>query len=266
MAGVDRWRKRGRSCAAARGSRGQVGQVVRVEGPPVVEHDGVLHHVAQLAHVARPPVRGQQLARRRRELRRLASELPGEATGEELREEEQLGRPLAQRRHLEGEGADAVVEILAKAPLGHRASKLAVRGAEDADVDGDLRRAAEAGDGPRLEHAQQLGLQVQRHLADLVEEQGAAVRRLEVPGAPALGSGEGAALVAIELALEQVLRRARRSSGERRARRRARSTCARARRRPPSPRRSRRSPGRWTSPPPAGAPRRRASPSRSRRR
>ena len=39
--------------------------------------------------------------------------------------------------------------------------------------------AAHPPDGPRLERAEQLGLELERQLADLVEEQRAAVRQLE---------------------------------------------------------------------------------------
>ena len=57
-----------------------------------------------------------------------------------------------------------------------------------------------------LEHAQQLHLQRQRQLADLVEEERAAVGRLEETRLVADGAGEGALHVAEELGLEQVLR------------------------------------------------------------
>src|SRR5690606_38966876 len=51
---------------------------------------------------------------------------------------------------------------------------------------------------------QELRLQIDPELADLVEEDGAAAGRLEGADAPLLGAGEGAALVAEELALDQV--------------------------------------------------------------
>ena len=54
-----------------------------------------------------------------------------------------------------------------------------------------------------LDRGEQLGLQVQRHIADLVEEQGAARRRLEAADAVFLGVGEGALAVAEQLAFEQ---------------------------------------------------------------
>src|SRR5207244_7919542 len=70
-------------------------------------------------------------------------------------------------------------------------------------LDLDLLRRADALDLAVLEHAQQLHLYAERQLADLVQEDGAAVRRLEEALAVAVGAGEGAAHVPEELALEQ---------------------------------------------------------------
>ncbi len=56
-----------------------------------------------------------------------------------------------------------------------------------------------------MQHPQQLGLQVKRHLADFVQEQGAAFGLLEQALVRAQGAGEGALLVTKELALNQLL-------------------------------------------------------------
>jgi hypothetical protein len=55
-----------------------------------------------------------------------------------------------------------------------------------------------------LERAQQLHLHLDRDLADLVEEERALVGELEAPGLAADRAGEGALLVAEELALDEV--------------------------------------------------------------
>ena len=60
-----------------------------------------------------------------------------------------------------------------------------------------------------LQHAQQLGLERRRDLADLVEEQRAAVGQLEAALAGVDGAGEGALLVAEQLGLQQRLRQRR---------------------------------------------------------
>ena len=75
-----------------------------------------------------------------------------------------------------------------------------------------------------LQDPQQLGLQFQRQIADLVEEQRPAVRQLE-PALPRRdGAGERAALVAEQLAFDQ-RRRQRRAvdADQRRCRRGLRS-------------------------------------------
>jgi uncharacterized protein YoaH (UPF0181 family) len=70
--------------------------------------------------------------------------------------------------------------------------------------------AAHAVELPVRQHAQQPRLQVERHVADLVEEERAAVGLLEAAAAHGLRAGEGAALVAEQLRLQQVLRDGRR--------------------------------------------------------
>ena len=66
--------------------------------------------------------------------------------------------------------------------------------------------AAEALEVLLLQHAQHLALCQRRHVADFVEEQRAAVALLELADAAAVGPGEGALLVAEQLALQQGLR------------------------------------------------------------
>jgi hypothetical protein len=71
---------------------------------------------------------------------------------------------------------------------------------------GNLAVVADPAHGPLLQHPQELGLQARRHVADLVEEQGAAVGGQHQTLAIGPGVGEGAAHVAEKLALEQRLR------------------------------------------------------------
>ena len=66
--------------------------------------------------------------------------------------------------------------------------------------------AADALELAVLEHAQQLRLQVDVELADLVEEDGAAVRLLEAAVMLSDGAGERALLVAEQRRLDQLLR------------------------------------------------------------
>ncbi|OKO20268.1 hypothetical protein AM484_002319 [Pseudomonas aeruginosa] len=114
--------------------------------------------------------------------------------------------PLAQRRHLDGEYVEAVVEVFAEsAVLDHLLEVLVGRG-DDPHVDVLRLVAADPFEGALLQHAQQLDLHRQRHVADLVEEQGAAVGQLEASGTTGDGTGEGALLVAEQFAFQQFRR------------------------------------------------------------
>ena len=65
-----------------------------------------------------------------------------------------------------------------------------------------------------LEDAKYLGLQRQRHVADLVEEQRAAVALLEFADMTAVGSGERTFFMTEQFALQQVLRNGGAVEGE----------------------------------------------------
>ena len=86
----------------------------------------------------------------------------------------------------------------------HGGVEVAIGGRQEADIDLDGLVAADAEDLAVFEHAQQLGLEVERHIADLVEKEGAAVGVLETPLAQAVGAGERSGLVTEELIIEQV--------------------------------------------------------------
>ena len=81
-----------------------------------------------------------------------------------------------------------------------------MRGGDDAHIAFVLQRAAHALENAFLQHAQQLHLHRQAHVADLVEEQRAALGQLEPALARRDGAGEGALLVAKQLAFQQVRR------------------------------------------------------------
>ena len=72
---------------------------------------------------------------------------------------------------------EAVVEVLAEAPGADLLFEDAVGRGDDADVDLLRLAVADAEDDALLQRAQELHLQVQRQLADLVEEERALVGR-----------------------------------------------------------------------------------------
>jgi hypothetical protein len=74
---------------------------------------------------------------------------------------------------------DSIVEILAKPLVLDHLFELAVRRGDEADVDRHLALGADRPDLALLNRAQELGLERQRHLADLVEKQRSTARLLE---------------------------------------------------------------------------------------
>src|ERR1043165_9944784 len=73
-------------------------------------------------------------------------------------------------------------------------------------VGADRLVAADALECLLLEYSQHLGLSGWRHVANLIEEESAAVTLLELSDAAAVGAGEGALFVPEQLAFQQVLR------------------------------------------------------------
>ena len=96
-------------------------------------------------------------------------------------------------------------QVLAEPPRGDFGLQVAIAGGDQTDVDLDRPAAADAIDLALLDRAQQLGLQARVHLADLVEQQRAAARLLELADPPRARPGEGALLVTEQLGLQEVL-------------------------------------------------------------
>ncbi len=101
---------------------------------------------------------------------------------------------------------EAEIEIFAEIAGARLGFEVAVGGRDQADIDLDRLRAADAIDLAFLNRAQQFRLEARMHLADFVEQQGAAMRFLEFADAAGDGAGERAFLVAEQFAFEQIFR------------------------------------------------------------
>ena len=125
---------------------------------------------------------------------------------------------LAERRERDRDDAEAVEEILAEASLGDEPRQVGVRGRDDAHV-GVLRLdRAHGQELALLQDAQELRLGLDRHRADLVEEDRALVGGLEQALLVGDRAGERAAHVAEEVRLEEVGRERAGVNGDERAR------------------------------------------------
>ena len=179
-----------------------VGQVVQLDALGPAHRTRVVDDVAQLTQVARPAVpvqQGQHLGRHGRGL--LAGR---EALGQQALDQPVEVGPFAQRRQLHMGAIQPVVEVVAEAALAHQLVELAMGGSDHPQVD---RHRSRGPDGQHLalgQHPQQPGLQGPRHVADLVEEEGAAVRLLDQPALALVeGTREAPRQVAEQFAFDQ---------------------------------------------------------------
>ncbi len=128
-------------------------------------------------------------------------------------------RARAQRRQLDANDVEAVIEVFAEHAARDAILQVLVSGGDHAHIHANRRLTADAIELAFREHAEQSGLQRRRHVADFVEEQRAAVRLLEAAAPLRIRAGERALLVAEQLGLEKIRRNRRRIQRNERLRR-----------------------------------------------
>src|SRR3569623_1103245 len=171
----------------------------------LVAHDHEpLDDIAQLAHVARPLVLLEPLEHGI--IDRLVTEavLVAALAHEALDEQRDVIRALLEIGRADRHDVQAEVEVLAERPFLDHLLEVAVRRGDDAAIRPQALLAADARELAGLQHAQHLRLRRQCHVADLVEEARAAGGNLEQAALLRDGAGERAALVAEQLALDQL--------------------------------------------------------------
>ncbi len=187
-------------------------QVTRQDGVTLGEDDGALDAVLQLADVSRPAIRDQGcssaagdsvsgvffMSRQKRSMKKRASS--GMSPGRSRSGGTVIGKTDRRKKRSSRNRRAATA---ARSPL--------VRRRDQPHVDLYRRRSADALEAPFLESAEDLGLQRERQVANLVEEERAAMRHLELARLARDGAGEGALFVAEELGFEQRLRESPRS-------------------------------------------------------
>src|SRR5271166_5597730 len=99
-----------------------------------------------------------------------------------LRERQNIFAAFAQRRDAQGDDVEAVVKILAKVMGGDFGLEVAVGRGDYSRIDVNRAFAADALEILILQKPQKLGLESRSQVGNLVEENGAAVGRLESAG------------------------------------------------------------------------------------
>jgi hypothetical protein len=167
----------------------------------IAEQGGALDDIRQLADIAGPGVREQTGLGRCVEPQGGQAILGTGARQEVLGEQQDVAATGAQRRQVDGEHGQPVVEVGPEAPGGDGGAEVDVRGADQPDIGGLGTRAAQGADGPFLDGGEELGLRGVGEQGHLVEEEHAAVGGLEEAALGAAGIGERTLLEAEQLGL-----------------------------------------------------------------
>src|SRR5204862_7272097 len=123
----------------------------------------------------------------------------GVALDEVIGQERNLDGALAKRRDDDEDDVETVVEVFPESALDQRLLEVLVGRRQDPNVHAQGRFPADARELAVLEDVEELGLQRGMKVADLVEEDGSAVSRLELADLELVGAGERAALVTEQL-------------------------------------------------------------------
>ena len=141
--------------------------------------------------------------RRRQRFHVLLVTLP-ELVEEVVAQQRNILGALAQRRHTQRNGVDPEVQIFPQPAFTQRGIQVDIGRADEAEVDVHDAIAANRPVLALLQNAQELGLEIRRHLADLVEQQRAPLGHLEEAFLVQRRARERALLVAEELRLDQI--------------------------------------------------------------
>ena len=179
-------------------------QVLRQNHVTAAQQARPLNRVTQLTNITWPAVGEQTLNCLRRKPHWSAGEFDGEPAGKR----KDVVLSLGERRHNQFNDIDAVVEIITKAAFEHLLAQIAVGSRYQPGIDLERRITADRRDLARFERPEQLGLQMERQLADFIKEECAAICCSKVPFPNLAGPCEGPLGVTEQLAFNKRLRQA----------------------------------------------------------
>ena len=126
-----------------------------------------------------------------------------------LHQQRNVFPPLPQRRHSNRKHVQPVVQIAAKLLLAHLIHQFAIGRRNQTKIHFQRLNSAQPLEFRILQNPQQFRLQLQRDLSYLIQEERALVRQFEPANLPAHRPGEGAFLIAKQLAFQQARRNRR---------------------------------------------------------
>src|SRR5206468_2545138 len=119
------------------------------------ENHRALQNVLQLAHVSRPRIALQPLHRFATDVLDAPADPHGELGDEELCQQRNITRALAQRGKMQREHVQSIVEILTERSLAYALEQIAIGRGDDANVGFDRRVSTDALKLALLKHAKE---------------------------------------------------------------------------------------------------------------
>jgi len=194
--------------AGARNCARRIGQareahVIDRHDPTRRQDDRPLNHILELANVSRPVMVLQHAHHRLRNRGHWLSQLRGKTLDEVRDQHRNVFGSFAQGRQRNRKHVQAIVEVSTEAVVADIVHQVAVCGGDDAHVDARGTAAAEPIELSLLEHSEEFRLELERKISDFVEEERSAVCQLEASSLAHARTGEGAALVPEQFALDE---------------------------------------------------------------
>src|SRR5208337_1579150 len=143
------------------------------------DEDGSFDDVLEFSHIPRPFIIHQHIHGFGRYLFDLLSHFEAISFKIVIHECTDVFLPLPERRNLQGYNVDAVIQVFAKAPSLNGCFQILIGSRDEPYVQLGPFGAAHRPDHLIFDHAQQLRLKSHAHIADLIEEHGAAFRLFE---------------------------------------------------------------------------------------
>ena len=164
-----------------------------------------LHRVFQLAHITRPVILPQKLLELRRKAK-VGAVVLIIGVAKMIGYVEDIVRPLPQRGDADFHRIQTPQQVLTERALPHQLGQILVGGGQNAHVHRAVFLPADGEDALAFHRCEDLGLQLQRHVPNLIQEQRAAVGQFK-KALFSLGGGVGKGIgrIAEELGFQKLL-------------------------------------------------------------
>src|SRR6266404_2167100 len=118
-------------------------------------------------------------------------------------EQRNIACSFAKRRKQDGKNVQPIIQVHAEPPFGYHLLKILICRGNYPHIDSSRLRTPDSFELLLLNHAQELGLKLDRQFANFIEEKRTAIGGLKATYSMCQGSSEGASLMSKEFALDQ---------------------------------------------------------------